>query len=127
MALSGFKVFSRDFFFKTVVPNDSAWAWMKRKFAMSDRAMLAVYRAYFVYGACRIFAWFGWARFLNPQRGKQGLDWSWGGPYWVQKVSFPARDWGVWFTNTARGAALMSVALYVIWRLIGRRLWAQAR
>jgi membrane-bound metal-dependent hydrolase YbcI (DUF457 family) len=126
LALSGFKVFSRDFFFKTVVPNDRVWPWMKKKFAMSERAMLAVYRAYFVYGACRIFAWFTWSRFLNPERGKQGLDWKWGGPYWVEKVSFPAHDWGDWLANTARGAALMAVALYLIWRLLGRRLWAAA-
>lgn len=126
LAVSGFRVFSRDFFFGTVVPNDRAWAWLKRRFRMSETAMLAAYRAFFVYGAGRMFAWFIWARLLNPERGRQGLDWSWGGPYWVEKVSFPAQDWGVWLTNTARGALGMTVALVLIWRFGGRRLWARA-
>lgn len=126
LAVSGFKVFSREFFFSRVVPADPAWDWMRRKFRMSDRAMVAAYRAFFVYGACRIFAWFLWARLLNPDRGKEYLDWSWGGPGWVQKVSFPAPDWGVWFANTARGVVGLSLALWLVWHFVGRRLWGRA-
>lgn len=126
LAVSGFRVFSRSFFFDTVVSADPAWGWMRRKFRMSDRAMLAAYRAFFVYGACRIFAWFLWARLLNPDRGKEYLDWSWGGPGWVNKVSFPAHDWGVFFANTGRGIVGFALALWLIWRFVGRRLWARA-
>jgi membrane-bound metal-dependent hydrolase YbcI (DUF457 family) len=126
MAVTGFKVFSPDFFFNTVVPNDPAWGWLRRKFALSDRAMLAVYRSYFVYGACRIFGWFGWARFLNPARGVERIDWRWGGPSWVQQVSAHAHSNGEFFANTVRGAALWLVAVWLIWRFVGRRLWARA-
>ena len=126
MALSGFRVFSKSFFFDTVVPNDPAWGWIRRKFALSDTAMLAVYRAYFIYGGCRIFAWFAWARLLNPQRGTQQLDWHWGGPYWVTKVSAPAHDWGVFFRNTAVGAVGLSLFFFLVWRFLGRRLWLRA-
>lgn len=126
LALSGFKVFNREFFFSTVVPADPAWGWLRRKFAMSDRAMLAAYRAFFFYGACRIFGWFLWARLLNRRRGKEYLDLSWGGPGWVQQVSFPAANWGVWLANTARGVVGFSLALWLIWHFLGRRLWARA-
>lgn len=126
MALTGFKVFQREFFFETVVPNDPVWGWMRRKFGMSDRAMLATYRAYFVYGGCRIFAWFGWARFLNPARGRERLDWHWGGPSWVTKVHAHAANNGEFFANTIRGALLWLVAVWLIWRFVGRRLWARA-
>jgi hypothetical protein len=88
--------------------------------------MVAAYRAFFVYGACRIFAWFIWARLLNPDRGKEYLDWSWGGPGWVQRVSFPAANWGVWLANTGRGILGFAVALFLIWRFLGHRLWARA-
>ncbi|MEY2476581.1 MAG: hypothetical protein QOG87_1896 [Actinomycetota bacterium] len=121
LALTGIGVFSRKFFVDTVVPNDDVWPWMKRKFGMSERAMLVVYRAYFIYGACRIFAWFIWARLDGAP-----LDWSWGGPYWVEKVSFPAEDWGNWFTQTGRGVVGLALALAAIWWLVGRRLWEQA-
>ena len=126
LALTGAGVFSRTFFKDTVVPNDDVWPWMKRKFGMSELAMVAVYRAYFIYGACRIFAWFIWARFLNPERGTQYLDWSWGGPGWVEKVSFPAKDWGNWFLNTGKGVVGLTLLLLLIWRLVGQPLWARA-
>jgi membrane-bound metal-dependent hydrolase YbcI (DUF457 family) len=122
MALTGYRVFSRDFFFSTVVPNDTLWDRIRYRFDLSDRAMLALYRAYFVYGACRIFAWFSWARLIDHAP----LDLSWGGPNWVQKVSFPAPNWGVWFENSARGLVGMTIALLLLWRLVGRRLWERA-
>ncbi len=126
MALTGFGVFSRKFFLGTVVPNDPAWGWMRRKLGLSDRALLAMYRSYFVYGACRIFAWFGWARFLNPERGVQRLDWSWGGPSWVEKVSANAGSLGELLANTLRGAALWALAVWLMWRYVGRPLWSRA-
>jgi hypothetical protein len=126
LAVAGFKVFSREFFFTSVAPADPAWEWMRRKFRMSERAMLAAYRAFFVYGACRIFAWFLWARLLNPARGKEYLDWSWGGPGWVQKVSFPAQSTGQFLASTAWGIAGLAAALFLIWHFLGKRLWARA-
>ena len=88
--------------------------------------MLAVYRSFFVYGGCRIFAWFIWARLLNPLRGTQKLDWSWHGPSWVNRVSFPAHDVATWFTNTAKGVTGVAVVLIVGWHLVAKRLWVKA-
>lgn len=126
LAAVGWKVFTRDFFFGTVVPNDPAWAWLRRKFALSDRAMLAVYRSYFVYGGCRIFGWFLWARLRNPLRGTQTLDWSWGGPAFVNKVIVHGQGWGRFLQNTAVGIVGVAALMLLIWTLIGKRLWARA-
>lgn len=128
LALGGPAVFSRRYFFDTVVPADPAWAWLRRKFALSDAVLLAVYRAYFFYGACRIFGWFLWARLLNPERGTQTLDLSWGGPAWVDKApSFQrAATWAGFAAQTAIGIAGLTVTAWLLWRLLGRRLWLRA-
>ena len=126
IAISSRSVLTKDYFFGRVVADDPFWGWLKRKFGMSDRAMLAAYRAFFVYGGCRIFAWFIWARLLNPLRGTQKLDWSWHGPSWVKRVEFHAHDWGVFFTNTARGVAGIAVVLFLGWHFLAKRLWAKA-
>lgn len=122
MALSGWRVFSRDYFFSTVVPADPAWAWLRRKFALTDRAMLALYRAYFVYGGCRIFAWFTWARLVK----KAPLDWSWGGPFWVNKAQIPGEALSTYVVNTVVGAVGLIAASYVLWRLVAKRWWDAA-
>ena len=126
VAISSRSVLTKEYFFRKVVPDDPLWGWLRRKFAMSDRAMLALYRGFFIYGGCRIVAWFLWARLLNPQRGVQKLDWSWHGPGWVNRVSFPAHDWGVFFANTARGVAGFALMLFVVRHVFVRRLWAKA-
>jgi membrane-bound metal-dependent hydrolase YbcI (DUF457 family) len=122
MALSGWRVFSRDYFFSTVVPADPAWAWLRRKFSLSDRAMLALYRSYFVYGGCRIFAWFTWARVVK----KAPLDWSWGGPFWVNKARIPGESLSAYVTHTVIGAVGLVATSYLLWRLVGRRWWDAA-
>ena len=128
LALGGPRVFTRKFFREEIVPNDPAWAWMKKKFAMGETAMIAVYRAYFVYGGCRIFGWFLWARLVNPERGTQTLDWTWGGPKWVEKAPQFQRThtWLGFFGQTAFGLAGVSLTMWLLWRLIGRRLWSRA-
>lgn len=126
VAVSSPVVFRRTYFFEKVVTADPAWGWLQRRFDLSERAMVAMYRAWFVYGACRIFAWFGWSRFLNPNRGTQTLDWTWGGPRWVEAVSFPARSWEQFFVSTGWGLVALTAALFGVWRLVGRRLWLRA-
>lgn len=128
IAIGGPKVFTRGYFLSTVVPADPAWGWLKRKFGLNETLMLAVYRAYFIYGGCRIFGWFIWARLLNPERGTQTLDWSWGGPDWVEKAprTQSADTWAGFFAQTAIGAAGLTISCWLLWRLVGRRLWARA-
>lgn len=128
IALGGPKVFTRAFFLEKVVPDDPVWGWLRRRFRLTDTVMLAMYRAYFVYGVCRVFGWFIWARLLNPNRGTQVLDWSWGGPSWVDKApDFQTADtWAGFFAQTAIGVAGLAVSTWLLWVLVGRRLWARA-
>jgi membrane-bound metal-dependent hydrolase YbcI (DUF457 family) len=122
LALTGWRVFTAEYFFNTVVPADGAWAWMRRKFHWTDRTLLALYRAYFIYGATRIFAWFTWAHWIRHAP----LDWSWGGPFWVVKA--PVHHvWSLTFLfNTLRGGAIWFVVMWLLWRYVGKRLWARA-
>lgn len=117
------EVLTRKYFFSTVVPDDDVWAWFRRKFRLSDGMMLAMYRAYFFYGACRIWAWFIRARWIHPKP----LDLSWGGPYWIPKP--PAYHYSVWtfVENTLIGASGLSITLAVIWYAVGRTWWQRAR
>jgi len=122
LVLTSVSVLGKRYFFTTIVPADPAWGWLRRKFRLSDRAMLALYRAFFVYGACRIFAWFIWARFIDHAP----MDWRWGGPWWVDKVDLPAIHPWEWVVDTTIGVAGTAFVLWLGWRLIGRRLWNRA-
>jgi membrane-bound metal-dependent hydrolase YbcI (DUF457 family) len=126
VALWGFEVFTSRYFAEEVEPADPAWGWLRRRFGLSDIALRAVYRAWFVYGAARVVAWFLWARLVNPRRGVETVDFSWGGPAWVDKVSYPARDWGDFLAATAFGAIGFAVLALVLWRFVGRPLWQRA-
>lgn len=126
IAIQGRSVLTKRYFFTKVVPDDPAWAWLRRKFRLSDRAMLAMYRAFFIYGGCRIFAWFFWARFFNPHRGVQKMSLVWKGPSWVKHVSFPAPNWGQFFLNTGVGIVGFGLLLTAVWFILGKKLWAKA-
>jgi len=102
-----------------VVPNDPVWGWLRRRFKLRDVTLLAMYRAFFLYGGCRIFAWFTWSRTVRHAP----LDWSWGGPFWVDKVVLPHEGRGTFLWNTGRGVALFALSLYALWMVVGRRLW----
>jgi membrane-bound metal-dependent hydrolase YbcI (DUF457 family) len=129
LAVAGYQVFSRQYYATTVEPNDPMWGGLERRFQLSERTKVVLYRAFFIYGACRIFAWFGWARLLNPRRGVETLDWSWGGPGWVDKAPRFERttSWTEWLTLTTKGAVLFALAVTLVWQLVGRRLWVRAR
>ena len=126
MAISGLAVFRREFFFNKIVPVDPVWAWIRRRFDPSEATMVAIYRAFFVYGACRIFGWFFWARFFNPDRGTQTVSVVWGGPRWVDKVTFHWPGWGEFIVNTGVGAVGVALTLSLLWWLLLRRKWAEA-
>lgn len=122
MLLLSWKVLTREFFFTKVVPDDPIWGWFRRKFNMSNRAMLAIFRGYMLYGITRVVTWFAIARL----RSKAPLDLRWGGPSFVHKAPSSWPGWGSFLFNTLQGAALFTLALFVLWRLIGRRLWNRA-
>lgn len=126
VALMSFQVFTHRFFAEQVEPADGTWGWLRHRFGLSDGSLVAIYRAWFIYGAVRVVAWFLWARLLNPRRDVETIDFSWGGPAWVDKVAFPAADWGDFLVATAVGVAGLAVTMFVLWRLIGRSLWNRA-
>jgi hypothetical protein len=123
MVLTGFKVLSSSYFFSVVVPNDPVWGWLRRRFHLRPITMLAMYRAFFMYGGCRVFAWFIWSRGVRHAP----LDWSWGGPFWVVKAKVPNEGWGTFFANTAIGATGFAFALFIIWQFLGRPLWKRGK
>jgi hypothetical protein len=126
VALMSFNVFTRQFFAERVEPADATWGGLRRRFGLSDSSLVAIYRAWFVYGAVRMVAWSLWARLLNPRRGVETVDLSWGGPEWVEKVAFPAANWGDFVVSTAVGATGLAASIIVFWWVIGRSLWNRA-
>jgi membrane-bound metal-dependent hydrolase YbcI (DUF457 family) len=127
MVLRSLPVLGRREFTEVVVPRDPRpWGWLTRHLGGREVVALAVYRAYFVYGACRIVGWFAWARFLNPRRGDQVVDFTWGGPHWVEPVSFPAASVAQFLSSTAWGLALTAATVALAWATVGRTLWRRA-
>lgn len=124
LVLFGWKALTRDFFFSRIVADDPAWLWLRRRFRLSNRAMLALYRAYFCYGAVRIFTWTSIARLGSGDRAP--IDLSWGGPAFVDEAPSSWPGWGTFLLNSLRGVALLALALWLVWVLLGRRLWERA-
>lgn len=119
LAALAWRVFTRDYFHEVVVPRDPAWGWLRRRLRLSDVALRALYRAYFFYGACRIFAWGIWAHAVKGAP----FDLSWGGPYWVTPGDISFEPAGEMLVNTGVGVAGLTLACLVLWRLWLRRHW----
>ncbi len=81
IAVWNWRVLTKDYFRSVVAPADPLWGWLGKRFP--ERALLALYRAGFFYGASRLIAWTIWAHVLNDYV----WDLSWGGPSWIPAVS----------------------------------------
>jgi hypothetical protein len=88
---------------------------------MPERAVLALYRATFFYGVCRLVSWSAWAHLVadpvidGVRHDGYPLDLSWTGPWWIEARSLPhVSPWLVPF-----GVAVLLVATYVV----AGRLW----
>jgi LexA-binding, inner membrane-associated putative hydrolase len=75
--LVSWRVLTHDYFRSVIVPADSVWTWLGRRFP--EHALLALYRASFFYGSTRWVAWLIWAHLVHDFP----FDLSWGGPHWV--------------------------------------------
>lgn len=128
MCLLNRQVFSRKYFLERVAPYDPAWHWMQRRLRCSSDVLFVVYRAYFIYGAARVLGWSLWARLVNPERGRNVLDLTWGGPGWV--VAAPDQEQAVTWAGTIGvtliGAFALLFSLALLWWFPGRRLWNRA-
>jgi membrane-bound metal-dependent hydrolase YbcI (DUF457 family) len=115
------------YFREQVEPTDDFWPWLRRRFHAPDRMLRAIFRAYVFYGACRIFGWFLWARFVNPNRGEQYLDWSWGGPGWVTPAPafVGASTWPGLIGVTVLGVVGVVTSTWLAWVLVRR--WDRGR
>lgn len=122
IALLSWRVLSARHFHAAVAPADAAWGWLKRRFDLPDVVVVAAYRAYFLYGACRIVAWTVWAHTL----GRSPWDLSWGGPGFVERADVAATSAGALVVATVVGSAGLALTAVVLWRLCGRSTAAAA-
>lgn len=118
----GHRALTAAYFHTDVEPADPFWDVLQRRFHLPDHVRRAIFRAFVVYGAARIFGWFLWARFRNPERGTQVLDLSWTGPGWAQPPpEFQvASTWAGFAVVTAFGLAGTTVCTWLTWRFVRR-------
>ena len=66
VVLFSWRVLTREYWRTQIVPADPhIWSWLGQR--LPERALLAIYRATFFYGVCRLLAWTGWAHvFATP-------------------------------------------------------------
>ena len=94
VVLCSWRVLTREYWRTQIVPADPhIWSWLGQR--LPERALLAIYRATFFYGVCRLLAWSGWAHvFATPvidgvKRRGYPFDLSWTGPWWLDARSLP--------------------------------------
>lgn len=115
------KTLSADYFRKVIVPADpKAWAWLNRYAKLGEKGSLILYRGIFFYGAARMVSWFLYARF----GAKTPFQPVWNGPTYITSFN-DLSDAGplevLW--RSAIGAVLLAGFLYLVWKLVGARLW----
>jgi membrane-bound metal-dependent hydrolase YbcI (DUF457 family) len=129
VVLMSWRVLTREFWRTKVVPADAhGWAFLGRY--LPERALLALYRATFFYGLCRVIAWSSWAHLLarpvidGVERFGYPFDLSWNGPWWIEPRSLPHVD--VWMVVVGLAALLVLVygSAIRLWEPMGR---AEAR
>lgn len=81
-ALLCWRVVTRDYYQRQIVPIDPFWAWAEKRRGMNEQILLIIYRSFFWYGICRFIAWLIYNHIVHPHP----FDLSWGGPYWVEAV-----------------------------------------
>lgn len=81
LALTNWRCLTTAYWRREIVPADpGAWRWLGRW--MPERALVTLYRSWFIYGVCRLVAWTFWAHVIEHHE----WDLSWGGPAWLPKL-----------------------------------------
>lgn len=113
VVLMSWRVLTREFWRTNVVPADAhGWAWLGRY--LPEHALLALYRATFFYGLCRVIAWSTWAHLITRpvidgvERFGYPFDLSWTGPWWIESRSLAHVP--VWMVPI--GVAVLLAAVY---------------
>jgi hypothetical protein len=125
VVLASWRVLTREYWRTQIVPADPhIWSWLSQR--MPERALLALYRATFFYGLCRLLAWTGWAHlFARPvidgvrERGYP-FDFSWTGPWWLDARSLPHVSPLIVLPVTLALLALVYWAVSRLWEPMGR-------
>jgi membrane-bound metal-dependent hydrolase YbcI (DUF457 family) len=88
VVLCSWRVLTREHWRTQVVPADArTWAWLGQW--LPERGLLALYRATFFYGICRLIGWSTWTHLIarpvidGTRRRGYPLDLSWTGPWWI--------------------------------------------
>lgn len=109
-----------DYFRQTVIAADPrAWGWLHRRFRLSERALLLLYRGFFFYGLGRMISWFLFARFS----ARTPLQLVWGGPRYVPGTDLSDAGWVEVVVRTGIGGLLFAGFLWLCWKTFARRLW----
>lgn len=113
VVLMSWRVITREFWRTNVVPADAhGWAWLGRY--LPEHALLALYRATFFYGLCRVIAWSTWTHLIarpvidGVERFGYPFDLSWTGPWWIDSRSLGHVP--VWMVPI--GVAVLLAAVY---------------
>lgn len=124
VVLCSWRVLTREYWRTQVVPADAhGWAWLGR--FLPEIALLALYRATFFYGVCRLVAWSTWAHVVarpvinGVERVGYPFDLTWNGPWWIGARSLPH----VWPWLVPVGVVALLVLVYgglsVLWERMG--------
>jgi membrane-bound metal-dependent hydrolase YbcI (DUF457 family) len=132
VVLFSWRVLTREYWRTAIVPADArVWAFFAR--FLPERGLLALYRAAFFFGVCRLISWSLWARLVaepvidGVQRRGFPLDLSWTGPWWLEARSL--RHVNAWIALPVALALLGLVYLVLsrLWKPMGRAEAARRR
>jgi hypothetical protein len=122
-------VLTRDHWRTQIVPADARiWAWFGRW--LPERGLIALYRATFFYGICRMISWSLWARlfadakkyadFDVTSRGFP-IDLSWTGPYWLDARSLGHVNPWIAYPAALTLLGLLYLVVFRLWEPMGRK------
>ncbi|HEY8060451.1 MAG TPA: metal-dependent hydrolase [Acidimicrobiales bacterium] len=111
----------RPAYFRTVVvPADpKVWAWLHRRFRLTDSGLFLIYVGFFFYGLGRMTSWFLYARF----GAKTPFQPVWGGPNYIGGNDLSDAGPLEVVIRTSIGGVLFGLFLWLCWVLFVRKLW----
>jgi hypothetical protein len=103
IALTAWRCLTHAYWREQIVRTDpTPWAWLARR--LPERALVTLYRAWFIYATCRFVAWTAWAHVIEDFQ----WDLRWGGPGWIPQAQLSHPD-------PLAAIVALTCALVVIW------------
>jgi hypothetical protein len=125
VVLVSWRVLTREYWRTQIVPADPhIWSWLAER--LPERGLLAIYRATFFYGVCRLLAWTGWAHLIarpaidGVKHIGYPFDLSWTGPWWLDARSLPHVPVVIVLPVTLALLGLVYWAVSKLWEPMGR-------